>query len=135
VTGAYFDANLDPGRYRGFVWRSPDGMVWTDVEVPHPADPGICNEYFHDLWISDQGEVLIVGVCSHGDGSEEPLPLLLRFDGEEWEEIEVPPHPLAVGEARGELQRIWGTGGVIFVAAVMQLAGHDIPVLLRYQPE
>jgi hypothetical protein len=138
VTGAYFDANLDPGRYRGFVWRSPDGMVWTDVEVPHPADPSMYVEYFHDLWISDQGEVLIVGVrfdCSLDDECPTMLPLLLRFDGEDWEEIEVPQHPLFDGEARGDLQRIWGTGGVIFIAAVMQLAGHDIPVLLRYQPD
>jgi hypothetical protein len=134
VTGTYADEEADPWRYRGFVWRSPDGLAWTDVEVPHPADPSACNEYFHDLWISDQNEVFVVGACSYGDGSEEPLPLMLRFDGEVWEEIEVPQHPLLTGEARGDLQRIWGTGGVIFVAAIMNLAGHDTPVLLRYQP-
>jgi hypothetical protein len=134
VTGTYFDESLDPGRYRGFVWRSPDGMAWTDVEVPHPADPSTCNEYFHDLWISDQGEVLVVGVCSHGDGSEEALPHLLRFDGAEWEEIEIPPHPLSVGDARGELQRIWGTGGEIFVAAVVDVSGSQLPSILHYQP-
>jgi hypothetical protein len=136
LAGTYSPNEVGPFPMRGFVWRSPDGMVWNDVEVP-PPDSSECSEYFNDLWISNQDEVFVVGVrfCpAQNENGSENLPTLLRFDGEVWEEITVPQHPLLTGEARGDLQRIWGTDGAIFVAAVMQLAGHDIPSLLRYQP-
>jgi hypothetical protein len=136
VAGTYSPNQVAPFPMRGFVWRSPDGLTWTDVEVPHP-DSEECSEYFNDLWLSNQDEVFVVGVrhCPvQNENHYESLPVLLRFDGMEWEEIEVPQHPLLTGAARGDLQRIWGTGGVVFIAAVMQAAGHEIPVLLRYQP-
>jgi hypothetical protein len=44
-------------------------------------------------------------------------------------------HQRQSAEARGGLQRIWGIGGDIFIAGVMDLAGFEVPSILHYQPE
>lgn len=138
VTGIYREDGMDSWRWRGFVWRSPDGLTWTDVPVPFDL-PSECDETFLDLWLSEKGEVFVVGhwYCSTPDSEDHwSIPRLLRFDGEEWEEIEIPPHPLSAGETRGQLDRIWGMDGEIFVGASLDLVmSGNAPSILHYQPE
>jgi hypothetical protein len=129
---------FDPSGYRGFLWRSSDGLTWTEVEVP-VTTPIECQEFFLDLWVSDKDEVFVVGYryCPpQAEGDGDALPLLLRFDGEEWEEIEIPQHPLSAGETRARLERIWGVGGEIFIGAAVKLVPNwYTPGILRYLPE
>jgi hypothetical protein len=136
--GFYIAGNRSEGTHSGFVWHSEDGIHWTEIEVPHPPDPESYDEYFHDVWISDQGEVYVVGVRVYPDPDSEGnnfiYPALLRFDGEEWAEVEAPPHPES-DDGEAEFYGVWGMDGEVFTVGCYIKWGGQHFAILHYGPE
>lgn len=126
----------DASELQGLVWHSENEIDWVDDPVPHPPDPETYWELLEDVWISDGGEVYVVGERYFYDDypNGHPFAVLLRFNGEEWEDLEVPPHPDSdLGEAG--LYGVWGTGGEVFAAGYYLLWGAYHPAILHYVPE
>jgi hypothetical protein len=137
----YWAVGLDEYSHQpgiGLVLRSTDMKSWEEVEVPHPEIDTHDGESFRDVWVTEKGDVYVIGYRMEEDPSF-VNPVLLHLDGQDWtDESEALPDAIPTwyedwDEYGGaHLKAIWGEGGELFVAAQVCIGGTYNPGVLRY---
>ena len=138
----YWAVGVTDGSFTvGLVYHSPDMKSWEEVEVPHPEIDTHDGESFRDVWVTEKGDVYVVGHRRHEQDPDDPFsyPVLLHFDGQDWTD-ESEALPDAIPEwyeywdeySGAHLEAIWGEGGELFVAAGVGIGGTSSPGILRY---